>query len=878
MKRSSWHLLPLLLGKLTNRYEKRIKLMVVTVVFLGFLAICTAQEAPQQDIGEQQPLQDEDQAYYSTRWESPTPERKDEGPGDEQSSKVQEATSILRKIKTPVVSKIVRYTRRPKGFLGSALYYAKETFFLLFMNAPKQANLLSTSSSTPKLSQPLSKAVKLLEDAAANDDANAIFLLAEMNFFGNFSHPQNYEEAFRRYKQLADLNGNSTAQYMLGFMYATGLNPAVPVDMAKSMLYHTFAAEQGDTRSEMTLAYRAHAAISTPRNCDEAVFWYKRVADKAIDFYRSGPPGGHVLVKDAYRIADEDGGFYGEGASVSSAGIYAKQGGPTSDAYANIDDVLEYLYMQSSTGDLRATFNLARLHYDGSRGLKRDLVLAKEYFLSLARLHWTKQGKIIEDIPPLAQRLATKAAGYLGRMFLRGEGMEQSYSRAKVWFTRGLSNGDALSQYSLGIMYLQGLGVEQDIGKAAEYLAVAADQDLAVAQTHLGILFLDQGDTRTATQYFEHAARNSHIEAYYYLAELNNRAIGRDRSCTMAAVYYKIVAEKAEAIWGSLSEANEAFEEGDNQKAVLRYLMAAEQGSENAQANVAWLLDQSKPRWSPISWFASLQQGAKTAISDAATSLLYWTRSAKQSNVDSLVKMGDYYLFGVGTAVSAENAAACYQAAAETLQSAQAMWNLGWMHENGIGMDQDFHLAKRFYDQALDTNKEAYLPVQISLWKLRWRSWWNTVTHGGVKGIEDEVPEKRRRSLAEWVQDFLDADAAYYQQEFGGEPDDWDVSQEPMPGAEEYWMDEDIEDGLIDALLIGGLLAVLAWLFYYRQQQQRAAEARRRQGLDGGQEGQNNGGQQQANPPAPGQQPDGGFFPQPGDPNWGAWVAGGVGH
>lgn len=790
-----------------------------------------------------------------------------------------EALAILRKIKPLSVSKLARYTRRPKGVLGSVLYYTKEAFNLLFIKSPRPANVLITSSSqsTVKLSQPLARAVSLLEEAADNGNSDAPYLLAELNFYGNYSHPINYEEAFRRYKQLADLNGNSTAQYMLGFIYGTGLNPAVPADQAKSMLYHTFAAEQGNTRSEMTLAFRYHAGIATPRNCEEAVRWYKKVADKAVDYYRSGPPGGHVLIRDAHRLADEVDGVYGGGASVSSAGPNAKQGGVTSDAYASIDDVLEYLHMQSSKGELKATFGLARLHYDGSRGLKRDLKLAKKHFLHIARQYWSENGKVFKDVSPQTEKLATKAAGYLGRMFLRGEGMEQSYAKARIWFTRGLSNGDALSQYSLGIMHLEGLGVQQDVSKAADYLGAAADQNLAVAQTELGTLFLDAGEIRTATQYFELAAQNSHIEAYYYLAEMNNNGIGRDRSCGMAAVYYKIVAEKAEAVWASLGEANEAYEEGDNQRAIIGYLAAAEQGSEASQMNVAWLLDQTKPQWSPITWLLSVQQGARSAIGDAALALIYWTRSARQNNIDSLVKMGDYYLSGLGAVSSSENAAACYQAAAESLQSAQAMWNLGWMHENGIGIEQDFHLAKRFYDQALETNKEAYLPVKLSLWKLRWRSWWNGVTRGGVHGIEeDEDQHRRKRSFAEWLQDFLEADAAYYEQYY--EADDWDAQHDPMPGGDEYWTDDDIDDGVLETLLIGGLLAALGWLIYYRQQQQRAAEQRRRQG---GEEQPGQAGvqdQQQQQPPVPGQQPDGGFFPQPGDPNWNAWVAGGVGH
>ena len=792
-------------------------------------------------------------------------------------SEVVEAISLLRKVKAPTGSKLQRFVSKPKGIVGNAVYYAKEAFVLLFMNAPKHNNLVTTATQDQpvKLGQPLSRAVKLLGDAADENDADAIYLLAELNFHGNHSHPVNYDEAFKRYQQLSDLTGNSTAQYMVAFIYATGLAPSVPMDQAKSMLYHTVAAEHGNTRSQMTLGYRHMSGIATPKNCDEAVHWYKQVADKAIAYYRSGPPGGHSLVRDAWRIADEEGGVYGEGASVASAGQNAKQGGPTSDAYADVDDVLEYLHLQSSKGDLKATFGLARLHYDGTRGLKRDPKMAKQYFMDVAREYWSANNKVKKDVPHSTERLASKAAGYLGRMFLRGEGTKQDFGKAKVWFNRGIANGDALCQYSLGLMYLEGYGVERNIVRAAELFSAAADQDLAVAQTHLGTFFLDQGDSVTAAKYFELAARNSHIEAFYYLAEMNQKGIGRDKSCGSAAVYYKIVVEKAEAIWSGLSEAVEAYDEGEPSKAFIPYLMAAEQGSENAQANVAWLLDQSqsKPLWSPLNWLSSRASSTKNTLGDAALALVHWTRSAKQQNIDALVKMGDYYLAGLGTAPSAEHAAQCYQSAAETLQSAQAMWNLGWMHENGIGIEQDFHLAKRFYDQALDTNREAYLPVKLSLFKLRWRSWWNGITRGGVHGIEDETPTKKRRSFAEWIRDFLEADAQYYQDQEGYEADDWDGT-EPMPGGD-WDGDGEIDEDVLETLLIGGLLAALAGLFWYRQQRAREVERRRREALEAQQQQQ---GQAQPQPQQEDQQQDRGLFPPPDDPNWNNWVAGGIGH
>lgn len=71
--------------------------------------------------------------------------------------------------------------------------------------------------------------------------------------------------------------------------------------------------------------------------------------------------------------------------------------------------------------------------------------------------------------------------------------------------------------------------------------------------------------------------------------------------------------------------------------------------------------------------------------------LAFWTRSAAQDNGDALVKMGDYYMGGLGVASSVpqpEKAAACYASAANTHYSSIAMYNLGWMHENGFGVSQ----------------------------------------------------------------------------------------------------------------------------------------------------------------------------------------------
>jgi len=78
---------------------------------------------------------------------------------------------------------------------------------------------------------------------------------------------------------------------------------------------------------------------------------------------------------------------------------------------------------------------------------------------------------------------------------------------------------------------------------------------------------------------------------------------------------------------------------------------------------------------------------------------------------------------------------------------------------------------------------------------------------------------------------------------------------------------EDFDDGIVEGLIIIGLAGALIFLMYWRQQHQlahrRDADAARMQNGD-----------------VPEQPPLGerGLFPQPGDPEFGQWVAGGVGH
>ncbi len=68
--------------------------------------------------------------------------------------------------------------------------------------------------------------------------------------------------------------------------------------------------------------------------------------------------------------------------------------------------------------------------------------------------------------------------------------------------------------------------------------------------------------------------------------------------------------------------------------------------------------------------------------------LQYLGRAAAQGYAPARVRLGDYYYYGWGAEVDFASAAVHYRIASDQLHSAQAMFNLGYMHEQGLGMKQ----------------------------------------------------------------------------------------------------------------------------------------------------------------------------------------------
>lgn len=238
--------------------------------------------------------------------------------------------------------------------------------------------------------------------------------------------------------------------------------------------------------------------IGTKKSCKDALNWYKAAADAAMRTFNSGPPGGRHLPPPKIRLSDINGGAYGPGASSSVR--TSVTGGSTSQTQQEWDDLLEYHHFHANRGrgEPRYMFLLGRLYYQGFGGSGlggvrggrsrlnvgepglddkladggRDFVKASRWFLALASKVWRKDTPREAFIDTTASKtkghparfhydankdpklttdeqailFAGLAAGYLGRMYMRGEGTAPNYAKAYLWFARGAAQVSPIVQ------------------------------------------------------------------------------------------------------------------------------------------------------------------------------------------------------------------------------------------------------------------------------------------------------------------------------------------------------------------------------------------------------------------------------------------------
>ena len=163
------------------------------------------------------------------------------------------------------------------------------------------------------------------------------------------------------------------------------------------------------------------------------------------------------------------------------------------------------LKLMAKVGDSDAQMELARRYFVG-QGLEQNFQHAFVWFRRAA------------------EQDAVQAQTVLGFMYANGLGTNNNEIKACLWFRRAAEQGDHDAQFRLGLCYYAGFGVEQDFELAIYWLSLSENQGNSNSQYLLGFMY-QQGEGVSASLndailWYRKAAANGNRSAAEELAEL----------------------------------------------------------------------------------------------------------------------------------------------------------------------------------------------------------------------------------------------------------------------------------------------------------------------------------------------------------------------
>lgn len=595
----------------------------------------------------------------------------------------------------------------------------------------------------------------LLKQAMELNSSEASVALADMYIFGNYSVSTNYTKALEYYHKAVSIEANGHAYFMLGFLYSTGAFGELAADQSKANLYYEFGMANGDTNSILALAYRNLVGIGVPVNCELALYYYTRLSHIGIDFLREQDEENEEddLLYNI-RLSDFNGGVYGSKVSEVVSSIFS-----TTKSYTSSRNTLNEYSLEVDHECVDYYYD-ALEYYDGDYFIPKNRTRAFEILKECAAYGETVYGlKNYRNANDINVLFLSRCQGLLGHMYLKGHGTNKNYDMALKWLnvSSNLKNtSETLND--LGLLHEGLIPDIQDTTTAISYYTGAIKHKSHEARLNLAKLLINISANKDVLlspyreQIYENvqkAVYNGNTEALYYLGEFLQSGVAaaalpdRQYSCENTAIYYKIFVERLERYFmPHLKYAFDEFRFGNFKNALIGYLIAAEQGLENAQMSASYLLFQLQP--------LVLRSNKKTfTIQRIQSSIKYLERASSQNNVDATVLLGDLYLNGInGSNFSIDYGKAFkYFNKAAHQHSSHGCYNLAYMYEYGLGPTEnsvDYFMAKRYYDLSLkyrdNTNRDANkIPINLALLRLRLKYLFNRKKFKGQSNNNGET-------------------------------------------------------------------------------------------------------------------------------------------
>lgn len=493
--------------------------------------------------------------------------------------------------------------------------------------------------------------------AANNKHPGACWHLSGVYGQGWLDQPCNLEE-MRRWKKAAASIGHKEAQNSLGcdYLYGNGEEK----DAKQALEWFNKSAQQKNPRSyfNMAIVYQeggkgvsidmklavenftksiglGHIPSYAPlaRIYQEGLLDDKKDVSRAIGLLKLGARGGDPVAQ-------------------CNLGVNYEQGIGLDKDEAK---AVEQYTLAANKNFVMAQTNLAVMFLAGRGVLKRDRKQALYWFTKAA-----EQGD-------------SRAASYLGDIYLYGNGVTKDNVQAKYWLQQAAAGGDVYALSSIGVMHLTSEnGFTKDTIRGIALLqqaALAPEQEFSpIAWNNLAMLYADgtyvPRDNTKAVEWFQRAANKGFASAQHDLALMLKDGLGIERDEKAAAEWTRKAAENRfvpSQLNLALMYAKGIGVPQDSTQAAHWYLQAAENGDIAAQVNLGAMYFRGKgiaqDSVAAIDWFSkAAAKGDTTALYNLAVvqyslknitdAIPNFTRAATQGHVLAQHLLGSLYLSG----------------------------------------------------------------------------------------------------------------------------------------------------------------------------------------------------------------------------------------
>jgi TPR repeat protein len=455
--------------------------------------------------------------------------------------------------------------------------------------------------------------LEILTEKARDGDIASMLSLGRMYYKGEEAG-KDPEKAFRWFRKAARKD-DPEAQTWVGFMYERGLGTRQ--NERRAFSYYEKAADQGYVTAQRNLAVLYETGFGVDKDPEKALRWYREAA-------------GNGDVVSAKTLGKR----YLEGTGVKK----------------DVQEAMKWYLIAAEKGD--AYSEAVYGHFCG----QDSYPFTQNYGYARA---WLERS---------AGRSHPLGLFFLGRMYERGEGIEEDADKATELMKKAVpglkqlsSEGDNLAQYALGVIYVKGEAADRDIDKGLKLLKRSAEKGNVFARYTLGKLYYDDeyGIEKDLERSFE-----------WHMA-----AAGRGYAPAEKTVGY---------MYGSGKGIKK------NYKKMLEFTRrAAEKGHARAQSNLGFYYMQGK--------------GVKK---DQEKAVEWYRRSAEQNSGIGMSNLGYCYVAGQGVEKDMDKAIDLYRRAVAE-GNRLALYNLGLQYKKGEGVPQNKAKTVEYYHISLLKGREA---------------------------------------------------------------------------------------------------------------------------------------------------------------------------